>query len=226
MRNKLKEKVITLRKKGNTYNEIILKLKIAIPKGTLSSWCRDIPLPYEYKAKLKKLNDEALVKARICSIEASKVARQKELEIIHSENFPLIKTIKDKNVAKIALAMLYLGEGHKNRKRGALGFGNSDPMTIALFMELMRNVYDIDERKFRCTLLCRADQNIKKLEKLWSKTTKVPLSQFYKARIDPRTIGKPTKKLEYKGVCVIDYFSAKIFAELLEIPKILYGPLV
>ena len=221
MKNKLKEKVITLRKKGNTYNEIISKLKVIIPKGTLSSWCRNVPLPHEYEAKLKKINNEALIKARICSVEASKIVRRKELEIIHSENFPLIKTIKDKNVAKIALAMLYLGEGRKNRKRGALLFGNSEPTVISLFLYLLRLVYNIDEKKFRCTLQCRADQDIKILEKLWSEVTKIPLSQFYKARIDPRTIGKPTKKMDYKGVCCIDYFSSKVFAELLEIPNVI-----
>ncbi|MFA5208185.1 MAG: hypothetical protein WC428_06095 [Candidatus Paceibacterota bacterium] len=221
MKNDLKEKVITLRKKGNTYNEIISKLKVIIPKGTLSSWCRDIPLPHEYKAKLKKLNNEALIKARICSIETSKIVRRKELEMIHSENVPLIKTIKNKDVAKIALAMLYLGEGRKDRKRGSLLFGNSEPMVISLFLYLLRLVYDIDEKKFRCTVQCRADQNTKTLEKLWSEITKIPLSQFYKTRIDPRTIGKPTKKLDYKGVCCIDYFSSKVFAELLELPNVI-----
>ena len=72
---------------------------------------------------------------------------------------------------------------------------------------------------------CRADQDIKKLEKFWSKITKIPPSQFYKARIDKRTIGKKTLKLEYKGVCRIDYFSADIFTELMKLPRILHmGP--
>lgn len=221
MEKKLKKEVITLRKKGYTYNEIISKLRVVIPKGTLSSWCRDVPLPRKYETKLKKLNNEALTKARICSIEASKIARQKELEIIHSKNFPLIKTIKNKDVAKIALAMLYLGEGRKDRKRGALLFGNSEPLVISLFLYLLRLVYDIDEKKFRCTVQCRADQDTKTLEKLWSEVTKIPLNQFYKTRIDPRTIGKPTKKLDYKGVCCIDYFSSKVFAELLELPNVI-----
>jgi len=70
-----------------------------------------------------------------------------------------------------------------------------------------------------------ADQNIKKLEKFWSQVTKISLSQFYKARIDPRTIGKPSKKPNYKGVCRIDYFSADLFIELMQIPKIIHkGP--
>jgi hypothetical protein len=132
--------------------------------------------------------------------------------------------IQQRDIAKIALAMLYLGEGSKCTK-GSLMFGNSNPGIIRLFLNLLRSCYNIDEKKFRCTLQCRADQNIKKLEKFWSQTTGVPPNQFYQARIDKRTIGKPSKKPDYKGVCRIDYFSADIFNELLQIVKIIQtGP--
>lgn len=86
----------------------------------------------------------------------------------------------------------------------------------------MKKCYKIDEKKFRCTILCRNDQNIKNLENFWVKVTKIPKSQFYKTRIDPRTIGKPSQKLDYKGVCVIDYFSADLFLDLMQIPKIIH----
>jgi len=116
--------------------------------------------------------------------------------------------------------MLYLVEGSKNQ-RGSLMFGNSDPLVIRLFLNLLRRCYDVDENKFRCTLQCKADQNIKRLEKFWSKITDIPLSQFYKARIDPRTIGKPSRKLDYKGVCRIDYFSGDVFMELKQIVNVI-----
>ena len=70
--------------------------------------------------------------------------------------------------------------------------------------------------------MCRADQNTKKLEKFWSNITRIPLSQFYKPRKDARTIGKPTKRKDYKGVCKIDYFSADIYTELMMIPRTIY----
>ena len=226
MGNSLKQKVIALRKKGKTYAEICSCLELKIPKGTLSCWCNGVPLPKSYAQKIKKMNEQNLIKARAGSVETAKRIRQKQIETIRNENGHLAKMLEDNDVAKIALAMLYLGEGGKTRRRGAVLFGNSDPVVVSLFMGLLRKVYDIDESKFRCTLMCRADQDIENLEKMWSKTTRVPLNQFYKARIDPRTIGKPSKKKEYKGVCRIDYFSAKILADLLEIPQILNGPLV
>jgi hypothetical protein len=218
----IKEKIVGLRKQGKTYSEILKFLNLKIPKSTLSNWCSQVSLPVGYEKKIREHNLFVLRKARISAVEAKKAARLKEKEDIWKENVHLIEKIRDKDTAKIVLAMLYLGEGMKKRERGFLMFGNSDPVTIGLFLSLFRLVYKTDESKFRCTLQCRADQNIEKLENFWSDVTNIPLKQFYKARVDPRTIGKPSRKLDYKGVCRIDYFSAKIFSELLEVPKMIY----
>jgi len=148
--------------------------------------------------------------------------RKKYLESIVNRNKHLALLLKNKDIAKITLAMLYLGEGTKGLDRGSLRFGNSDPFVVDLFLNLIRKCYKIDKKKFRCTILCRADQNVNNLEKFWQKITKIPKHQFYKTRIDARTIGKPSKKLDYKGVCVIDYFSADIFLDLMQIPKTIH----
>jgi hypothetical protein len=220
----LKEKVIKLRRKGKTYLEIQKILKVFIPKSTLSSWCQNVKLPKEYQDRIQKIVLNNAKKGREIALVVNRVKREKYLKSIIKRNKHLSTILKNKDTSKIALAMLYLGEGSKNQ-RGSLMFGNSDPFIISLFLHLLRYCYDINESKFRCTLQCRADQNIKKLEKFWFKITRIPLSQFYKARIDPRTIGKKSKKLDYKGVCRIDYFSADLFWELKQIIKTIYkGP--
>jgi len=221
MNKDLKKEAVRLRMDGKTYTEIRNQLG-GVSKGTLSYWFKDIVLPADYSQKARENNLLVLSKARICAVEAKKAIRLNEIKSIFKENVCLREDLKNKNTGKIALVMLYLGEGMKNRKNGAMMLGNSDPITVSLFMHLLRSTYEINESKFRCTLQCRADQDIKGLEFFWSNVTKVPLSQFYKAQVDPRTVGKPSKKPDYKGVCRIDYFSAKIFAELLEIPQILY----
>src|SRR3989344_4731505 len=124
----------------------------------------------------------------------------------------------NKHSRKIVLVILYLAEGSKSA-RGSLMFGNSDPAVVLMFINLMRECYKLDERKFRCTLQCRADQDIKKLERFWSKTTKISLGQFYKARVDKRTLGQISKKQDYKGVCRIDYFSSAVDLELKRIAQ-------
>lgn len=223
-RTELKEKAIKLRKRGKTYLEIQKNLKAAIPKSTLFYWCRNIKLSQKYKNRIKKLILNNLYKARHLALNANQIKRERYLKSITDRNKYLAMSLRDKDIAKVALAMLYLGEGSK-KQRGSLMFGNSDPFIISLFLHLLRYCYNIDESKFRCTLQCRADQDIKKLEEFWCSITRIPLLQFYKAKIDPRTIDKPSKKPNYKGVCRIDYFSAELFTEIKLVAKIIYkGP--
>jgi hypothetical protein len=215
------KKVQSLRAQGKTYSEIQKILRRNIPKSTISYWCRGIELPKEYQKRIKKLIINNAQKGRAIALIVNRIKREKYLQSVNNRNIHLATKLKNRDTAKIALAMLYLGEGSKTQK-GSLMFGNSDPSIVSLFLRLLRYCYNIDENKFRCTLQCRADQNIKKLEKFWSKITKIPLTQFYKARIDPRTVGKLSKKPDYKGVCRIDYFSADLFIELKQIAEIVY----
>ncbi len=216
---------INLRKNGRSYSEIITITKTKIPKSTLSTWFSKIYLTNEQKkrihANIKESSRKGMEVARV----VNKRRREKYLQSIIDRNQHLSLTLEDINTSKVVLSILYLAEGAKSMKRGSLYFGNSDPFIIDLFLSLMRKCYTIDESKFRCTLLCRADQNILKLEKLWSKITNIPKKQFYGARIDPRTIGKPSRNLGYKGVCKIDYFSADVFLDLMTVPRIIHkGP--
>lgn len=216
-----KTKAIVLRKTGKTYGEIKKIIGKPIPKSTLSYWFRNIVLPNMYWERMNKKIIKNIEKGRAKALVVNRMKRERYIEEVKDRVKHLSARLKEKDVAKIALAMLFLGEGSKTRK-GSLIFGNSDPLVIRLFLSLLRYCYNIDETKFRCTLQCRADQKIKQLEKFWSKITEISLSQFYKARIDPRTIGKPTKNLEYKGVCRIDYFSGDIFMELKQIIEVVF----
>lgn len=219
-RQKIKQKAVSLRKRGRTYSEIQEELNASIPKSTLSNWCASVKLSRKHQDRISKIISNNAKKGREKALIINKKKREEYLKSITDNNKHLLKTIEDVDVAKIALASLYLGEGCKTR-RGALMFGNSNPFTISFFLRLLRQCYNIDESKFRCTVQCRADQNIKKLENFWFRITDIPLSQFYKARVDPRTENKPSKKKDYKGVCRIDYFSAEIFLEILQIIKII-----
>lgn len=219
--NALKSRAIYLRKKGKTYKDIRKELDKNIAKSTISYWCKNIILSDKQKNKIERIMKENTARGRLKALEINKINRKKYLESVENRVKHLGKLIENKDIAKIAIAMIYLGEGSKTR-RGSLMLGNSDPDIIRLFLHLLRFCYDINESKFRCTLQARADQHIKKLEKFWSITTNIPLAQFYKARIDPRTIGKISKKNDYKGVCRIDYFSADIYTELMKIAEIIH----
>src|SRR3989344_4941446 len=219
----LKPRIITLRKSGKTYFEISKIIGINIPKSTLSDWCSSIALSHKQQRRVDRLMMDGTNRGRAIALAVNKLKRENYIQAVKDRVSHLPEKLKDGNISKIALAMLYLGEGSKT-KRGSLMLGNSEPLVIRLFLNLLRYCYNIDESKFRCTLQCRADQNIPKLEKFWSQITNIPLAQFYKARIDPRTIGKPSNNPNYKGVCRIDYFSGDIFMELKQIMSLILGP--
>ncbi|MDP1690124.1 MAG: hypothetical protein Q8L52_02910 [bacterium] len=214
-----RQKAEQLRRKGKTYSEIKSFLKKDIPKSTLAYWCRDIPLPKSYHTKVRRLNELNFAKAQAISSKNREEKREAFFKDLDIQNNNLLDTFaENKHGRKIVLAVLYLAEGSKTA-RGSLMFGNSDPSVVRMFVNLMRECYKLDERKFRCTLQCRADQNINGLEKFWSKTTKISLEQFYKARVDKRTLGQISEKQDYKGVCRIDYFSSVIDLELKRIAQ-------
>lgn len=219
--DELRAKATLLRKQNCTYKEINESLKTKISKSTLSYWFRNVVNSAEQKERIRTLNLKNLAAGRKICLAKRKEDRRKIIESLIQKNQHLGTILVDKEVSKIALGILYLAEGSKKR-RGSLTFGNSDSGIISLFLHLMRTVFNIDESKFRCTVQTRADCNIEESEKFWHKITKIPKKQFYKTRIDPRTIGKKSHNQDYKGVCRIDYFSGSIFLELQEIGKILY----
>ena len=46
---------------------------------------------------------------------------------------------------------------------------------------------------------------------------------FYKAIIDPRTIRKPTKKVDCKGVLKVDHLETKVQLELESLSELIYN---
>lgn len=221
MPSNLKTQAQQLRAKGKTYSEIKKILGIYIPKGTLSAWCRDIKMSLRQKERIAKINEKNLAKGRVLALKSREQKRGTFFKKIDEKNKHLEKYFHNKNFSKIILAILYLAEGSKS-ERHSIMFGNSDPFVIRLFIRLLKICYKIDKKKFRCTLQGRADQPISQLEKFWSKITGIPLSQFYSARIDPRSIGKKSLKPNYKGVCRIDYFSAALDLELKRIVQLMH----
>ncbi|MFH1161784.1 MAG: hypothetical protein V1696_00690 [Candidatus Jorgensenbacteria bacterium] len=207
------EKAQQLRRKGMTFREIRERLKACIPKSTLSYWCKNIKTPSSYHKKIERLVKSNLAEGRKIAFAARKERKMKFFSQLTHKNRHLKETFQMGEVKQIVLAVLYFTEGSRTRK-GSLMFGNSDPSIVTLFLKLLREVFTLDEKKFRCTIQCRADQEIKTLERFWFSVTKIPQNQFYKTRIDPRSIGRKTEKLDYKGVCRIDYFSADVYNEI------------
>lgn len=222
----VRKKVQKLRSLGHTYSEIKSSLGFNIPQSTLSYWCKPVKLPPFYYRKLEKISEVSRAKGR----ETMLVKRRKESALFFKktkeQNARLLKKIDiDSDVKKIALVILYLGEGSKWKSHRGLMLGSSDPDIIRLYIKLLNDVYSISKSLLRARILYRADQNLKRLTNFWSNITGLPKEYFYKTKPDPRTIGKPTKNKDYKGVCVISCAGTKIQLELEIIAKMIcQGP--
>ncbi|HVN26746.1 MAG TPA: hypothetical protein VMT99_03820 [Candidatus Paceibacterota bacterium] len=215
-----KERAIALRREGNSYADIRAVLGVAIPRGTLSDWLSELELSDEERGKLAERLKKKLLIARAKSVISRRKIGILRDDEIRSRSSYLIDVAKNDDVAKISLAMIYWCEGGKSCRN--LTLGNSDPALIRTYLLLLRKCYRLDEAKFRGTVQCRADQDIAALERYWSAVSSIPPRQLYKSRIDPRTIGKPTRKIDYKGVFKVDYFSTEIYNEL-EVIRNLFG---
>ena len=220
--NILKQKAIVLRQQGLSYSEIQISLDFVIPKSTLSGWLRMVPLSEDIRKAHQLKNRIHLEKVRHIAVSVNKQKRDEYLRSIKDRNLYLLTLLNDPVKAKIALAMLYLGEGSKGNNRMVV-FGNSDPNVVRLFLRLLRFCYKIDDRKIRCTVQCRWDQNQSELITYWMSISNIPQTKFYKTQVDPRTKGKPTLRKDYKGVCLITYLSTDVFLDIMLSIEILMG---
>lgn len=217
-----RKEVVKLRKLGYTFTEINHKLKAKISKSTISAWCKGVKLPSFYSSKIEKLNCLNRAKGRLIVIRRTKEKQAAFVNSIRKKNHYLIEIFESsREIQKISLAVMYFCEGGKWKSHRGLMLGSSDPKIVLLYINLLDSIYAVKRPSLRARVCYRADQNIDQLETYWSKITGIPTSNFYKTIPDKRTIGKPTKKKEYKGVCVITCAGTKIQLELEEIFKIL-----
>jgi hypothetical protein len=196
----VKNKVIELRKLGMTFSEINGELGLNVHKSTLSYICKNVKLPNEYYIRIKELNQQNRDSARLKAVASNKIKRDSLLKGIEESAREEISKLSKDNL-KIALAMLYLGEGSKWASFRGLILSNSDPRIILIYVHLLRICYGIskDELKFRISY--RVDQDFGQLKKYWAKILGVKTNQFYNTIPDPRTKNTITLRSDYKGVC-------------------------
>lgn len=221
--NKFKGRAVLLRKKGYTYSEICRDLGYQVPKGTMSYWCKNIELTPLQKKRRRKENLKHLDRVRGKALETNRLKQETFLRSLRDRNHYL-NEIVDIDTQKIALAMLYLGEGYKWKSHRGLQLGCSDPLLISLYLKLLNCCYGIRPDSLKCRISYRADQDISKLQKHWSSLTGIPLTNFYKTKPDPRTLGSKTQKRGYNGVCVVSGGGTEIQQELQIIAEICLGP--
>lgn len=197
----LKKAAINLRSSGKSLREI--EKTLMIPRSTLSGWLKNISLTEIQKTRLRKKWLDNLYKARLRAVIWHNKQKEIRLKEAESQALDILAKIdvNNKVIKELALAMLYLGEGFKD-KHGT-GMGSSDPLILRFFVNMLLTHFGINIGKIKYSLHLRADQNPEILKEYWSKELRLPLENFTSASIDIRTKGKSTYAT-YHGVCVID----------------------
>ena len=207
----LKEKAAKLRKGGYSLNEIHQKLGVS--KSIVSDWVRTIVL--NNKARLRLLN-----KIKVGQAISAKNKKKKTNQIIKAYYHTALTDISsfnlDKNSSKIICSLIYYCEGVKDMYSG-VRFINSDPKLVETFLKLLRESFDVDEKKFRVCAHLHKYHVLKKQLNFWSKTTQIPLSQFIKPYIKQNT-GKRIRK-GYNGCVSIRYHDIAVARQLLSIAR-------
>jgi len=195
-----KDSVIKLRKQGKSYSQISAVLKV--PKSTLSTWLKDIPLSAEAKAKIQaRTNDNAIVKL---------IKRNKQQTVISQERHNIIREEAKKESKQLlsdplflAGVSLYWAEGYK---RGAYGskwksidFANSDPEMIKLIMKFFIKFLAVKRTDIRIQVMLYDPKMTEKTIDFWHNITDVPKNNFIGScySISRTSLQKINKKLEY-----------------------------
>ena len=210
-----------MRGSGKTYAEIQKVIGVNIPKGTLSYWCRLVNLNEKQQKRISDLKFKNLKIARAKALTVNKKIREGYLRSVELRNVHLSKFLDNKDIKKMLLAMLYLGEGAKWKSHRGLQLGSSSPDILRLYVKLLRDCFNVSEKRLTAMIYYRADQNLGNLINFWSKVTGIPIGSFYKSKPDKRTKGKKTWD-DYHGVCAVMGPGTDIQLELEAIAKMFF----
>ena len=211
MKKDLQIKAKEFRKRGYSIKE--LKELLGVSKSTISTWIKDVQLSEEAQNRLRNNYTNGQIASQKTIKEKT---RQKNIE---ADDFAM-NTLKPVNfsseVSLLLCAILYQCEGSKSIK-DAMTFTNSDPDLISTFISLLRNSFDLDEKKFRVLMHLHKYHNEKTQKDFWSKITNIPKEQFNKSYLKPSN-GK-YKKEGYQGCIQVRYRDVIIGRNLQAVAK-------
>ena len=208
----IKKNAFKLRKEGKSYREI--KDITLVPKSTLSQWFgKELGMPFDRPALLKHLASiRPLASKRKTQIKLDTLEKIQQDMTKEVSNYPLSLVSFQKSL----LAMLYWAEGAKSEKATNLKFVNTDPKLMSLFLCLLRNCYQIDEKKFRVYLHLHYYHPRRETRKFWSELLNIPESQFGPILIKKRSKVKRFRK-NYMGICLLNYSGNLLRREIMAV---------
>lgn len=187
----------TMRMQGKTYGEI--KNALGIAKSTQSNWFKKLALPDHAKDTLAQKQCNGLKALQIFNTNRT-IAIQKENEQIRKTYEEQIQNLNRRELALIGAA-LYWAEGYKNFNQAKniypyIGFANSDPQMIILFMHFLSEILDIKPQQIRGKIHIYPKQSKEQAIQYWQQVSGIPLGNIKTYILVSRTSqGKRPKNL-------------------------------
>lgn len=178
MKSELKNKAIELRKKGNTYSEI-LKI-IPVSKSTLSLWLREVGIA--------RKEEQAFTEKKRLAAKRGGLARKNQRIKIYNE----ITGLAEKEIGKMTKrelwlvgVALYWAEGSKEKEYSpgsGVKFSNSDPKMISLFLLWLTKACGIPNGHvfFELYIHDNYRKEVSRFVKYWSDTLGISRDQIDK----------------------------------------------
>ncbi|HLD92464.1 MAG TPA: helix-turn-helix domain-containing protein [Patescibacteria group bacterium] len=197
-----KRKVIELRLQGKSYSEI--KKLVNVSKSSLSLWLKDVHLSEKQIKRIKNIKARSI--ERFC--ESMRLKHQLRLDDYYEKQKNKLLPLTEKELF-IAGLFLYSGEGNKV-SRNCLSLANTDPSVIRLCYFWMKKSLLISNNKIFVKLHLYDDMNINRELRYWSRTVKIPLSQFKKPYIKKSFRQSIDQKGFGHGTCTLMVFNTII----------------
>ena len=202
---------VRLRKMGHSLNEVADKLDVS--KSSASYWLRDIALSPRAKDRLSK----KIKRGQIIAAENKRENTQNKINEYFNEAAKVLKNKEISNIdKKIICSLVYWCEGAKDLRSG-VQFANSDPYLAKLFVQLLRENYKIDDKKFHACVHIHSYHNPKTQIDYWSNVTGIPKSQFFKPYLKKNS-GKNIHA-DYQGCISIRYNDVNVSRQLLTMAR-------
>lgn len=185
----------SLRRTGLSYRE--MSEIIPVGKGTLSIWCRDVPLTEEQLAELGRRARRGCP-GHHRGAQANRRKREMQVAAIRQGALAEVHRLATSPLW-IAGVMLYWAEGSKTKH---VCMTNSDPNMVALTMRWFRESLDLADDRFRARMHLHTGQDEVETRQHWARVTGLDETVFGKTHWKKEGTGH-RKNVLYRGTLQI-----------------------
>ncbi|MDD5083907.1 MAG: hypothetical protein PHT88_03155 [Candidatus Moranbacteria bacterium] len=216
MRND-KDKAIRLRKTGQSYTQI--QNSLHIPKSTLSSWLKDIPLSTEAQQKISTRVCATSIRSLIQRNKNQTALAKKQADDIRDNATQEVHKLSENPLFLIGVS-LYWAEGYKKGAYGSkwkcVDFANSDPQMITLMMAFFRTFCIKNDSEIKIQVIAHPNIDTDTVISFWSNVTSIPKNQFIKTQLkaNKSSQGKRGNTLTH-GTVHIRMYDVRLFFRII-----------